>query len=300
MKILMICLASLVLLISCKKEAPIHKTEQQDEKETSKDKEQKIKDTIVYDTIIPLSEKDLVQKKNIVIKRERLLTTKDDKQQLQELVVSKSFLKKEDLYVLDYKYPYLNEKIDPLYAVFNDFIKETYLDIEKTANQILEDKELLCDTLKISRFRDKRIIDYKVYSAKNNLMSVVLYKENYYSGMRYSTYLFDCINFDLKKHRFIYFDDFFEPNSDKQVFTAINTVIKKGITSGELYYDCWELSEGDFNAYKNNFVVDDDMIKFYFDDCIVCPSYTGTYSIQIPIKDIMHLIKKYNNTPGVS
>ncbi len=295
MKTLITCIVFLSF-IACKKQKPIQKSSEQKETE-QQHIEQKAEDTV---SVFSEEGLELNQEKTKAIKRERLITAKDDKTQLQELVVSKSFLKEEDLYVLDYQYPYLNEKIDPLYSVFNDFISENYLNIEKTENQILEDKELLCDTLKINRFRDKRIIDYKIYSVKSDRISVVLYKENYYSGMLYSTYLFDCINFDLKKHNFIYFDDFFETGTEEEVFTTINTIIKNGISSGELYHDCWELSKGDFKAYKNNFVVNDDTVEFYFDDCVICPSYTGTYSIEIPIRDIMHLIKKYNDRPIVS
>lgn len=245
------------------------------------------------DSVIVLSEENLEldREKTKTIKREGLIKTKDDKLQLQDLVVSKKFYKKEDVYVLDYQYPYLNEKHSGS-ALFNTYIQENYLNIEKTENQILEDKELLCDTLGVKFFRDKRVIDYKIYNVKKDLISVVLYKKNYYSGMKHSTYLFDCINFDLKKNKFIYFDTFFEPNSEKEVFTKINTIIKERINSGEFYYDCWELSEGDFMAYKNNFVVDDEVIKFYFDDCIICPSYTGTYYIEIPLSQIAHLYEK--------
>ncbi|PKV48312.1 uncharacterized protein DUF3298 [Aquimarina sp. MAR_2010_214] len=291
MKTLITCFVFLSF-IACKKQTSTQKPSEQ--KETEQHIEQKVEDTVM---VFSEENLELNKEKTKAIKKERLITAKDDKTKLQELVISKSFFKEEDLYVLDYKYPYLNEKIDPSYSVFNNFITENYLNIEKTENQILEDKELLCDTLKINRFRDKRIIDYKIYNVKNDRISVVLYKENYYSGMLYSTYLFDCVNFDLKKHDFIYFDDFFETGTEEEVFTTINTIIKEGIRSGDLFYDCWELSKGDFKAYKNNFVVNDDTVEFYFDDCVICPSYTGTYSIEIPIKDIMHLIKKYNDRP---
>ncbi|MEW7289985.1 RsiV family protein [Aquimarina sp. 2304DJ70-9] len=297
MKTLIISCLIFLSCIACKNETSPQKVSDSKEVET----EQQI-DQPVQDTVVVFSEEslELNQEKTKSIKREKLIKTEDDKVQLQKLVVSKEFYKEEDLYVLDYKYPYLNEKIDQGYSVFNTFIKENYLNIEKTENQILEDKELLCDTLKINRFRDKRTIDYKIYNVKNDLISVVLYKENYYSGMLYSTYLFDCVNFDLQKHDFIYFNDLFEKGAEQEIFKTINTIIKENIQSGELYYECWELSEGDFKAYKNNFVVNDDVIEFYFDDCVICPSYTGTYSIEIPIKKIMHLLKKYNNSPIIS
>ena len=171
-----------------------------------------------------------------------------------------------------------------------------YLDIKKTENQILEDKELLCDTLKIERLRDKRIMDYKVQTENRNLLSIVLYRENYYFGMKHSIYTFDCLNFDTKKDQFMYFQDFFRNESEEALFLIINTTISNAIREGELYYDCWELSEGDFKAYKNNFVINKEAIEFYFDDCVICPSYTGTYSVQIPISAIHHLLKKDKDT----
>jgi len=146
---------------------------------------------------------------------------------------------------------------------------------------------------------DKRIIDYKIYNAKDNLVSVLLYKENYYSGMKHSTYMFECLNYEIDTHRFIYYNDFFEKHSEKELLSILNNLISDAINSGELYYDCWVLSESDFRAYKNNFVINDDTITYYFDDCIVCPSYTGTYSIEIPLIKVMHLIKTYNAAPIV-
>lgn len=240
---------------------------------------------------------ELNQEKTKSIKVERLITTEDDKNKLQELVIAKKLYKEEDFYILDYKYPYLNEEMDVDNVQFNDFIAENYLNIEATENEILEDKVIFCDSLGIGRCMDKRVIDYKVYSVKSNLISVLLYKENYYSGMKHSTYMFECLNFDLNNHKFIYYNDFFINNSEKELLTTINKTITSSINSGELYYECWELSEEDFKVYKNNFVVNDDTVEFYFDDCIICPSYTGTYSIEIPIKAIMHLIKKYNDQP---
>ncbi|MBQ4819667.1 RsiV family protein [Aquimarina sp. MMG016] len=286
----------LLSFIGCKNEISPQKTIEPTEKET----EQIINETNNNEDAPVFSEEsleELDQEKTKSIKRDRLIAAIDDKIQLQKLVISKQFYKEEDFYVLDYKYPYLNESIDSSYAVFNKYITETYLDIEATENEILEDKVIFCDSLGASRCMDKRIIDYKIYTAKNNLMSVLLYKENYYSGMKHSTYMFECLNFELDKYQFIYYNDFFEKGSEKELFTNINRIITNAIHSGELYYDCWELSEGDFKAYKNNFVINDDTIEFYFDDCVICPSYTGTYSVEIPIKEIMHLIKSYNNPP---
>lgn len=227
------------------------------------------------------------------IKKELLLEKQDKKEELQELVTSKTIYEEEDEYILDYTYPYLNEKIDPNYVTFNNYLTESYLNVERTINEILEDKELLCDTLKIDRFREKRIIDYKLHSTANNLISILLYKENFYSGMKHSAYTFDCLNYNTKDHTFIHFSDFFIPGAETQLFEFINQTITNDIDSGDLYYDCWQLSEMDFRGYKNNFVINGDFVEFYFDDCVICPSYTGTYSIKLPLPKILHLIKQY-------
>ncbi|MFT5752709.1 MAG: hypothetical protein ACI828_000335 [Flavobacteriales bacterium] len=234
-----------------------------------------------------------LQAESQVLKKEGLIATPRNIPALKEIVQSKKIYKEADEYLLDYTYPYLNEQINPKYKKFNDYMTESYLNVERTVNQILEDKELLCDTLNITRFRDKRIIDFKLNSVQNNLISILLYKENYYSGMLHSTYMFDCLNYDVKKEEFIYFDDFFMEGSEDMVFDLINDIIYEQIHSGEMYYDCWEISDRDFRAYKNNFVINDDNIAFYFDDCVICPSYTGQYSVVIPMRQIMHLIKGY-------
>ncbi|MBP2831472.1 DUF3298 domain-containing protein [Aquimarina sp. U1-2] len=287
--LLILCLS--VSLLTCKDETKTQKN--LDIEETNQN---------AQDSTTVFSEKSLdsLQHKTKTIKRNRLLEAVDDKANLQELMVSKRFFKEEDLYVLDYNYPHLNEKADPGFRVFNVFIEENYLNISTTENEILEDKELLCDTLKTNSIRDKRIIDYKIYNLNDQWLSTVLYKENYYSGMRYATYLFDCINFDLKNHNFLYFDDVFTPNAEKTIYSTLNSIINEGITSGDLYFECWELSLGDFKAYKNNFIITNDTITYYFDDCVICPSYTGTYSIKIPIQRIMHVLKKYNAPLRVS
>ena len=240
------------------------------------------------------------QEKTKSIKRQHLITIKDDKVALQEVIVDKRFTKEADQFVLDYKYPYLNEDANPQFKVFNDAFQEKYLNIEKTENEILDDREMLCDSINGSIQKDKRIMNYKVYQSKNNLLSILIYKENYYSGMKHSTYSFDCLNFDLKKQQFLGFEDIFKPGSQDIIFNKINAIITTKINQGELYYDCWEITKGDFGVYKDNFVIKDDAILYYFDDCVICPSYTGTYYVSIPIKDIMDNMIAFSETAEVS
>ena len=61
---------------------------------------------------LKVSDKNLeTQQQTLIIKRQELLEKKDAKEELEKLLISKSFLKEGDWYTLDFKYPYLNEKI---------------------------------------------------------------------------------------------------------------------------------------------------------------------------------------------
>lgn len=248
-------------------------------------------ETVTLDSLYVM-DRDIIeiQEKNQQFKKEGLITIPDDRTLLKTVVVSKKIHKEADQYLLDYTYPYLNEEVNSGYKKFNTYMQEHYLNIEGTVNEIIGDKELLCDTLDIKRLRDKRIIDFKLHANDRVLVSILLYKENYYSGMRHSTYMFDCLNYNVKKEAFIYFDNLFIAGSENRVFDIINQTIYDEIHSGEMYYDCWEISDIDFKAYKDNFVITDNAIAFYFDDCIICPSYTGQYSVVIPLEEILHLI----------
>ena len=250
------------------------------------------------DTLMPSKESiELQQTKSIQIKRKELYEKQDEKTDLQELVASKEFYKKEDLYLLDFKYPYLNEEERPSYANFNDYISKYYLDIKGVEAQILEDKELDCDTLRVNKNREKRKVDYKIYLVNEKLVSVLFYKENYYSGAMHPSYSFDCLNFDLTRSVFMNYEDFFIDGSEEELRKILNELLSSKIASGEMFYDCWEITDDDFFDNKNNFVLDDTSVEFFFDDCVICPSYTGTYSIKIPLRLLMPVLRKYKLNP---
>jgi hypothetical protein len=253
---------------------------------------------VFNDTILPSEESiELQQNKFIEIKRKELYEKKDEKKDLQKLVVSKEFFKDEDLYVLDFKYPYLNEEVRPSYSNFNEYISKYYLDIKGVEAQILEDKELYCDTLRVNKNREKRKVDYKIYLVNEKLISVLFYKENYYSGAMHPSYMFDCLNFDLTRSVFMNYEDFFIEGSEEELRKILNELLASKIASGEMFYDCWEISDDDFFDHKNNFVLDDTSVEFFFDDCVICPSYTGTYSIKIPLDLLMPVLRKYKLNP---
>lgn len=242
---------------------------------------------------------DLQKEKSIELKQRSLIEMEDEKDELQELIITKTYVKEEDLFTINFQYPLLNESLKPSYANFNEYINDYYVDIAGTEAGILEDKELLCDTIRTNRFREKRFIDYKVYNVNDQLVSFLFYKENFYSGTLHPTYSFDCMNFDLTRSVFMNYDDFFVEGSEEELRKILNDVITSKINSGEMYYDCWTISEDDFFEYKDNFVLDDYCVEYYFDDCVVCPSYTGSYSVRIPLEDLLPVLKRYDVNPLV-
>lgn len=289
MKNVCFALCVLVLFVGCKDD-PKKELPSLSESETVED--------IVSDTIIA-SENDIDLQKQIdlEIRKKRLVEKKDERDQLQELIISKRFLRDEDLYTIDFKYPYLNENLKESYGNFNEYITKTYLDIEGVEAQILEDKELLCDTLRINKYREKRYVDYKIYNVNEMLVSVLFYKENFYSGTLHPSYTFDCLNFDLGRSVFMNYEDFFIEGSEEELRKILNEILIARIESGEVYYDCWGISEEDFFEYKDNFVVDDEMVEYYFDDCVICPSYTGNFSVEIPLEELLPVLRRYNLNP---
>lgn len=152
-------LIGLFLLGSCnsttQKELPA--TQEDQPLEISESFEQ----VLPFDTVFPSQDIEFEQTKSVEIKRKQLIDKEDDQLELQELVIHKSFKKEADLYLIDFSYPYLNESFHPAYRNFNKYLEKTYLDIEQVEAQILEDKELICDTLRINRFKEKRLVDYQ-------------------------------------------------------------------------------------------------------------------------------------------
>jgi len=242
---------------------------------------------------------ELKKQESIIIKQKELVEKEDEKEELQELIIGKSYQKDEDLYTIDFRYPLLNENLKESYVNFNEYINDYYVDITGTEAGILEAKELLCDTIRTNRYREKRFIDYKIYNVNDQLISVLFYKENFYSGTLHPTYSFDCMNFDLNRSVFMNYEDFFIDGSEEELRSILNDVITSKINSGEMFYDCWKISEDDFFEYKDNFVLDDTSIEYYFDDCVVCPSYTGSYSVRIPLEELLPVLKRYGLNPLV-
>lgn len=297
MKYLSLLLVFLVLF-SCKNDS---KKQQNDTQELPPVtiKEEPFEEVLPFDTLQVKNEIELNKTKSVVIKRQTLIDKKDDKLELEQLVTKKTFKRDEDLYLIDFTYPYLNENLKEGNHNFNEYLEETYMDIAGVEASILEDKEMICDTLSINRFKEKRLVDYKIYNLNKELVSVLFYKENYYSGTLHPSYSFDCLNFDLRRSVFMNYEDFFNVGTEDEMAKTINEVLAEKMNQGEIYYDCWAISSDDFFEYKDNFVVDDQKVEYYFDDCVICPSYTGTFSVEIPLERLLPILKKYKFNPLV-
>jgi hypothetical protein len=289
MKNILISLSILLLLLGCKDDP---------KKELPDETLMEEFDPTLSDTVSGIeNDMDLQKRIDVEIRKKTLVERKDERDELEELIISKQFLRDEDLYTIDFKYPYLNENLKESYVNFNEYIAETYLDIANVEAQILEDKELLCDTLRINKYREKRYVDYKIYNVNEKLVSVLFYKENFYSGTLHPSFTFDCLNFDLGRSVFMNYEDFFIEGSEEELRKILNEILVAKIESGEVYYDCWGISEEDFFEYKDNFVVDDKMVEYYFDDCVICPTYTGNFSVEIPLEDLLPVLRRYNLNP---
>ncbi|MCT8340625.1 RsiV family protein [Flavobacteriaceae bacterium TK19130] len=271
-----------------------------DTKETTPNEDTPMVDVEVTPTLPAsdsINDPDLKRQRSIVIKQENLQQKPDKKQALEELLIEKTLMKEEDLYTLEFRYPLLNEKMKASHGNFNEYILDTYVDVAGTEAAILEASELLCDTIRTNRYREKRIIDYKVYNLTDKLVSILFYKENFYSGTLHPTYAFDCMNFDLNRGVFMKYEDFFVEGSEEELRAIINDVITTQQAEGELYYDCWKITSDDFFEFKNNFVINDEVVEYYFDDCVVCPSYSGNYVVQIPLQKLLPVLRRYAQNP---
>ena len=179
-------------------------------------------------------------------------------------IKTKSFYKKEDDYVIDYKYPYLDTSFNSSFKVFNDFLSKKYLSEDISVRGTLNEHQLECNVGYHSSERHKRLIDYKVYS-NEDIISILIYKGNHYKNDQYS-YMFQTLNFDTIHGKFISYKDIFRDNSKLDVLKVINHTLKGQINSESAYEECWELTVDTFSKYKNNFVMNNEAIKFYFDD----------------------------------
>lgn len=207
-----------------------------------------------------------------------------------KIVLEKHVLEENEKTILDFHYPVLNEAVSGNYSNFNSYIKKEL--VKKTISLMRENEEFipLCDSIETRKQKSK--INYAI-KENRKVLSTVFVIENFYSESMHSNVSFKTVNYDFDKTKIIHFENYFKPKSEQAVLAHLNKLITTNINSGEMYYDCWEISEGDFETYSDNFTIDGDKIRFYFDDCIVCPSYTGTYYIETTKEQLSEYISDY-------
>ena len=93
------------------------------------------------------------------------------------------------------------------------------------------------------------------------------------------------------------YEDFFNTGSEEELRDILNEVLTNKIASGDIYYDCWEVSADDFYNSKDNFVINNLAVEYYFADCVICPAYTGTFSVSIPLELLKPVLKQHNSNP---
>ncbi|WP_299223626.1 RsiV family protein [uncultured Aquimarina sp.] len=210
---------------------------------------------------------------------------------LDNFISTKSFYREENSLILDYKYPFLSEEYNPLFGSFNSFIEENYLLSEQSVSEILQNNDLSCDSLYENVKRSRRNIDYKLYAKNDQFLSILLYKTNYYDSEHHNSFMFKGLNYDIKKGRFITYEDLFTSTSEKVLLFKLNQELEARIEGQDSFNDCWKLTHDKFELFRNNFVMNSESIKFYFDDCTVCPTYSGNYFLEIPLEELSLVLK---------
>lgn len=237
-------------------------------------------------SIDSLSKKEKGNTKSVIKTQQLEVFENEDK--IQDLIIDKHLFKENEKTILDFDYPILNENLNKNYNIFNTYIK--YEIVGVTGDSMLENEEFisLCDSVETKK--QKSVINY-ITKENIKLLSTVFVIENYYSGAAHNSVHFKTVNYNFVDSKIIDYSGYFQENSEESVLKILNSIIKNYINSGEIYYDCWEISKSDFETYKNNFAIDGKVIKFYFDDCVICPSYTGTYYIEVNKKQLYPYIK---------
>lgn len=208
----------------------------------------------------------------------------DTKESNDKLVVSKSFKIKQPNYTLDFHYPYINENRNDFSEVFNTYVKTNIIN----PNSKLNIDSNACEIY--NTIRTKSLLDYKDYFQNEDFLSILLFKRDYFNGDDIPLYSFKTLNFNLKNGTFVKYKTIFAENTDQKLIEVIN----KKLATNLNHYECWELTESQFVKNKNNFTLSHNTIKFYFDDCSICPSHVGEFAVEVSLKEIKYLLAKNN------
>ncbi len=239
----------------------------------------------------PMMETDSLYLKGNDLKVIPIKEGKDDLQKATKYLENRRFRKETEQYTIDFCYPFLKEKVNPKFKVFNTHVSKDLLKINEIEKNIIESQEILCDTSEVKLNGEHRIADYKVFLQNEKELSVLFYLENHYTNAKTTYYTFKTVNFDLINGKLLNFEDFFDAENSEEVLDIVNIEISTSIRNGDMYYECFTVSKDDFEKAKNDFVLKDNAIIFYFNDCVMCPSFVGTYEIEIPLERFKPILK---------
>lgn len=249
-------------------------------------------DSIVHDVDTPMMETDSLYLKGNELKVIPIKEVKDDALVVQKYLESRRFRKETETYIIDFCYPYLKEDVNPKFKLFNEYVKNDLLKLPEIERNIIESQELLCDTLNVKLTNEHRVADYKVFLQNEKELSVLFYLENHYTHTKSTYYTFKTVNFDIVNGKLLNFEDFFDTDDTQEALDIINMEISTSIRNGDMFYECFTVSKEDFENAKNDFVFKDNSIIFYFNDCVMCPAFVGTYEIEIPLERFKPILKK--------
>ncbi|MFY7670235.1 RsiV family protein [Tenacibaculum sp. MEBiC06402] len=249
-------------------------------------------DSLVQDVETPIMETESLYLKGNDLKVIPIKEVKDDAVEAQEYLESRRFRKETEGYIIDFCYPYLKESINPKFKLFNQYVMNDLLKLPEIEKSIIESQELLCDTSNVTLNTEHRVADYKVFLQNKKELSVLFYLENHYTNTKATYYTFKTVNFDIEKGKLLNFDDFFAVEDSEEVLDIVNMEISTSIRNGDMFYECFTVSKEDFEKAKNDFVFKNKSIIFYFNDCVMCPAFVGTYEIEIPLERFKPILKK--------
>lgn len=249
-------------------------------------------DSLVQDLDTPIMETDSLYLKGNELKVIPIKEVKDDALAVQKYLESRRFRKETENYIIDFCYPYLKESVSPKFKLFNDHVMNDLLKLPEIEKNIIESQELLCDTSNVKLNNEHRTADYKIFLQNEKELSVLFYLENHYTNTKATYYTFKTVNFDIVNGKLLSFNDFFNTEDTAEVLDIVNIEISNSIRNGDMFYECFTVNEEDFEKAKNDFVFKDNSIIFYFNDCVMCPAFVGTYEIEIPLERFKPILKK--------
>lgn len=175
------------------------------------------------------------------------------------------------------------------YPTLIDYKSEPHINFNLTIEEKIEEGKLKmgyggvmnnsCHVVLNDSEITNQYVDYKLYQQNESFLSVLLLKGDYLSNNSYPKFSFYTMNYNFKTDTLLGFDDMFTSSSKDVFIKLMNTQLNK-------LGNCRSITEDVFENYKNNFVINNDYIKFYFDECVMCDDHHREYAIEIPLNEI--------------